>query len=118
MQYREISPIFILNYIICITTVKVATDWASNSALNWTADWASDSTHFNRSNVHFLKHYFQSFLGYFSLQISVDLSNTTYLLLKENKENMFLVCLHGEYNILVKLCGNTKLKITWCFHKA
>ena len=30
-------------------TVKVAADWAS--------DWASDSTHFNRSKVHFVKHF-------------------------------------------------------------
>ena len=43
------------------TTVKVAADWASDSASDWAADWASDSTHFNRSKVHFVKHYFQSF---------------------------------------------------------
>ena len=35
------------------TTVKVAADWASDSA----ADCASDSTHFNRSKVHFVKHF-------------------------------------------------------------
>ena len=64
-----------------VTTVKVAADWASD----WAADWASDSTHFNRSKVHFVKHYFQSFLGYFCLQISVDLSNTTYLFIAKRK---------------------------------
>ena len=35
--------------------------------------------------------------------------------------NKFLVCLHGEYNILVKLV-ETQIykfhKFTWCFHKA
>ena len=52
---------------ILITTVKVAADLASDSA----ADWASDSTHFNRLKVDFRKDYFQLFLRYFSSQISV-----------------------------------------------
>ena len=68
-----------------ITTVKVAADWASDSASDWAADWASDLTHFNRSKVYFVKHYFQSFWGYFCLQISVDLSNTTYLFIAKRK---------------------------------
>ena len=80
------------------TTVKVAADWASDSASDSAADWASDSAHFNRSKVHFEKYYFKSFLTYFSLQISVDLSNTTYLFIAERKlrlENM-LVCERNE----------------------
>ena len=74
-----ISPDFV------ITIVKVAADWASDSASDWAAEWAPDSTHFNRSKVHFKKYYFQSFLTYFSLQISVDLSNRTYLFIAERK---------------------------------
>ena len=70
---------------IYATTVKVAADWASDSASDWAADWASDSTHSNRSKVHCEKLYFQSFLRYFSLQISVDLSNTTYLFIAKRK---------------------------------
>ena len=55
------------------TTVKVA------------ADWASDSTHFNRLKVDFRKDYFQLFLRYFSLQLSVIMSNTTYLFTADGK---------------------------------
>ena len=69
--------------------MKVAADWASDStsdwAADWAADWALDSTHFNRSKVHFAKHYSQLFLRYFCLQISVDLSNTTYLFIAKRK---------------------------------
>ena len=67
------------------TTVKVAADWASDSASDWAADWASDSTHFNRLKVDFRKDYFQLFLRYFSLQISVIISNTTYLFTADGK---------------------------------
>ena len=67
------------------TTVKVAADWASDSASDWAADWASDSTHFNRLKVDFRKDYFQLFLRYFSLQISVIMSNTTYLFTADGK---------------------------------
>ena len=67
------------------TTVKVAADWASDSASDWAADWASDSTRFNRLKVDFRKDYFQLFLRYFSLQISVIMSNTTYLFTAEGK---------------------------------
>ena len=38
--------------------VKVAVDWASDSASESAADWASDSTHFSRLKVHFVEHYF------------------------------------------------------------
>ena len=61
--------------------MKVASDLASDSA----ADWASDSTHFNRLKVDFRKGYFQLFLRYFSLQISVIMSNTMYLFTVDGK---------------------------------
>ena len=61
--------------------MKVAADWASD----WAADWVSDSTHFNRLKVDFRKNYFQLFLRYFSLQISVIISNTTYLFTADGK---------------------------------
>ena len=84
-KYAYMSMMQPQNY----TTVKVPADWAtdsaSDSASDWAADWASDPTHFNCSKVHFVKHYFQSFLGCFSLQISVDLSNTTYLFIAKRK---------------------------------
>ena len=62
-----------------------AADWASDSASDWAADWASDSTRFNRLKVDFRKDYFQLFLRYFSLQISVIMSNTTYLFTADGK---------------------------------
>ena len=74
---------------ISFTTVKVAADWASDSAsdwaADWAADWASDSTHFNCLKVDFRKEYFWLFLRYFSLQMSVIMSNTTYLFTADGK---------------------------------
>ncbi len=45
----------LLNFlVICITTVKVAAHWASDSA----AHWAAHSTVFNRPKVEYLKPFF------------------------------------------------------------
>ena len=43
--------------------------------------------------------------------MNFELVTKTFLLIFTNLSNKFLVRLHGEYNILVKLCGNTKLNI-------
>ncbi len=49
------------------TTVKVAADWASDSA----SDWAVYSTVFNRPKVEYLKPFFQLFLGVFVYESAV-----------------------------------------------
>ena len=71
-QTSEVPTRVALLFLFC-ATVKVA------------ADWASDSIHFNRLKVDFRKDYFQLFLRYFSLQISVIMSNTTYLFIADRK---------------------------------
>ena len=49
------------------TTVKVAADWAPDSASDWALDWASHSTVFNHSKVDYLNPFFWLLLRYFSL---------------------------------------------------
>ena len=49
------------------TTVKVAADWAPDSASDWALDWASHSTVFNHSKVDYLNPFFWLLLRSFSL---------------------------------------------------
>jgi hypothetical protein len=49
------------------TTVKVAADWAPDSASDWALDWASHSTVFNYSKVDYLNPFFWLLLRSFSL---------------------------------------------------
>ena len=55
------------NIYLYLTTVKVAADWAPDSASDWALDWASHSTVFNHSKVDYLNPFFWLLLRYFSL---------------------------------------------------